>query len=102
MDNNNSKDAGTQRLNIHTFNVRGLRDKNKRHKIFTYIKQNLKGITYLQETHATERDKDIWKREWNGDIFMSNGSAQSRGVAILIDKHVEYSIIRGLDWYLLW
>ena len=40
------------KTNLYTYNVRGLRDKIKRNRIFEYLRTNIKGIVFLQETHS--------------------------------------------------
>ena len=73
-----------QRINIHSFNCRGLRDKAKRNLIFTWLKEKNKGITLLQETHSTRSDEKMWEKEWGGTIYYSHGCSNSSGVAVLI------------------
>jgi exonuclease III len=77
-------------MKIYTYNVRGLRDKNKRARLFNLFKNNMKGIIFLQETHSVPGDLDLWQKEWGNKIFMSHGTSNSRGVAILISKHTDY------------
>ena len=53
-----------------TYNVKGLRDKCKRNKNFSYLKDKVKnGFVMLQETHSIENDFANWKHEWQGEIF---------------------------------
>ena len=92
MDKNKKEDVNSNNLKLHTFNVRGLRDKNKRRNIFTYIEANFKGITFLQETHALPIDIERWGKEWKGEIYMSCATSHSKGVAILIHKDVDHTI----------
>ena len=54
---------------ISTFNVRGLRSKQKRDKIFHYLKSMGKGIFCLKETYSTSEVHDIWTKEWNDTCF---------------------------------
>ena len=42
----------------------------------------------LQETHAIMMDHDKWSKEWDGNIFYSDGPSNSRGVATLIPKEL--------------
>ena len=48
-------------LNILSFNVRGLRDFNKRKEIYQYVKCKNCQIVMLQETHSTPEDEIDWK-----------------------------------------
>jgi nitric oxide synthase oxygenase domain/subunit len=45
MDKNN---RAVGALTLHSLNVRGLRDPNKRDKVFEYLAANFKGILFLQ------------------------------------------------------
>ena len=76
----------TRLLNINSFNCRGLRDQKKRFDIFHWLKSSHYGITFLQETHCTAKHEGKWENDWGGKIIFSNGSSQSRGVAILIPE----------------
>ena len=66
-------------LIFNSFNCRGLRDTKKRLDIFHWLKATHYGITFLQETHSIEEDKTAWVKEWDGSIYFSNGTSQSRG-----------------------
>ena len=94
MDKCNNKEGNGKELeiSIYTYNVRGLRDKNKRTRLFNLFKSNMKGIIFLQETHTVPGDLEIWQREWGNKIFMSYGTSNSKGVAILISKLIDYEI----------
>jgi exonuclease III len=64
--------------------MRGLRNREKRRSIFSYLK-NQKAIVYLlQETFSNPTDEKIWSAEWGGQIFYSHGSDHSKGVCVLI------------------
>jgi exonuclease III len=72
--------------------VCGLRDKNKRQKIFTFIERKPQGITFLQETYTAPGDEISWKKDWKGEVIMAHGTTHSRGVAILIPQKLKYNI----------
>ena len=76
-------------MNLNSLNTRGLGDKIKRRSIFQWIKQNHKGITFLQETHSTKVSEEYWKREWKGHMFFSHGTSGSRGVAIIFPQNID-------------
>ena len=76
-------------IRINSFNCRGLRNPTKRANIFTWLKQNYHGITFLQETHSAPTDLSKWQHEWGGKIYFSHGEFNSKGVAILIPKNLE-------------
>jgi exonuclease III len=50
-------------MGIHTYNVRGIRDKTKRLRLFTHFKTKLKGIIFLQETYSAPGDLETWSKE---------------------------------------
>ena len=79
-------------LKLCTFNVNGLRQKDKRLSIFKRL-YNLKSIILLQETHSTENVEQMWRDDWKGDIEFCHGTSSSCGVAILtpqgLDIHVQ-------------
>ena len=52
-----------------------------------------KCITFLQETHCTRELENTWKQEWGADIIFSYGSSNSKGVAILLPKQADYTIL---------
>ena len=79
----------TNCVNLNSLNTRGLGDKIKRRSIFQWIKQNHKGITFLQETHSTKVSEEYWKREWKGHMFFSHGTSGSRGVAIIFPQNID-------------
>jgi exonuclease III len=79
-------------LNIYTYNVRGIRNKIKRNRIWNYCKTKLKGIILLQETHFTPGDLNMLKREWKGEVYCSHGTSNSRGVATLIPDDIDHNI----------
>ena len=77
-----------------TYNCKGLQQKDKRLKIFSYIKDKLKsnGLVFLQETHSSPLDVEKWTREWDGDLIFSHGSSNSKGVLIGFTKDVNANI----------
>ena len=52
----------------------------------------MKAICLLQETHSYEIDEREWKSQFNGEIFFSHGTCNSRGVAILIPDCLPYDV----------
>ena len=92
MDNNAQQEEGGTDMAIHTFNVRGCRDKNKRARLFNHFRNQMKGIICLQEIYSMPGDEQIWEREWGGSVYLAHGSQHSRGVATLIPKYYEHSV----------
>ena len=76
-----------------TYNVKCLRDKCKRNKHFSYLKDKVKnGFVMLQETHSIENDFSSWKHEWQGEIVLNNGSSNSRGTMIAFTKNFIFNM----------
>ena len=91
---------GSKICHVISLNVRGLRNKQKRSKLFLWNRENKCDILFLQETFWTaDLHKEIMY-EWNGPCFLSNGTNHARGVAVMIANHVDFnaeSVIEGFD-----
>ena len=48
------------------------------------------GIFFIQEAHSTEQLEKIWRQEWDSPIFFQHGKSNSRGVAILVTKNLDF------------
>ena len=60
-------------LKLLSVNVRGLRDRVKRKKIFQWCKMSANMI-FLQETFSTEDIEYSWKGDWeNAQCFLATG-----------------------------
>ena len=71
--------------NVISLNVRGLRNRVKRRRIFCFLKDQKCDVYFLQETYSEPTGENIWRSEWGGDIFFSHGSLHGRGVCILLN-----------------
>ena len=80
---------------ITSLNVRGLRARDKRLKLFKWLKETHKtDVVFLQETHSTFSDENLWRDEWQGDIYFSHGEQNARGVCIMTNvSHTCHSVI---------
>ena len=58
-----------ENLQIVSFNVRGLQNKNKRNRIFPYFKTKKYDVILLKETFSTQQHEHQWKKEWEGSAF---------------------------------
>ena len=75
-----------ENLKIVSLNVRGIRAKDKRLKLFRwFIDVHRADIVLLQETHSSPHDEISWTDEWAGDIYFSHGAQNARGVCIMIN-----------------
>ena len=74
--------------------MRGLRQKQKRQRIFHYLqhKVNKEGIFFIQEAHSTKDDEEEWIADWGGDLLFSHGTSQSTGVIIAFNKKFNHKI----------
>ena len=80
---------------ILSLNVRGLRDVKKRSEVFRWLQTLHNGansIVFLQETHTSDKDLLVWEHEWGSKILMSHGTTNSKGVAILFPKNINFKI----------
>ena len=80
-------------LTAATLNINGLQNNQKRKATFNWLKSLNFDIIYLQETHChTRKDVKKWSHEWGPgkNSIWSNGSSNSKGVAVLFKPHVDY------------
>ena len=61
-----------------------MQNKDKRIKIFEYLKNNVipSGLIFFQETHSTYKDEKKWADEFGNQLFFSHGTSNSCGVAV--------------------
>ena len=82
------------KLKYATLNVRGIRERSKRRKIFHWLKDQKYDIIYLQETFLTKELENEVKKDWNGLIEHNfSDSVHSRGVSILFKEGFEAKIL---------
>ena len=83
-------------LGLLSLNANGLGEDKKRYTVLNWLKKfhnANKKITFLQETHSTEKTEQQWKNDWGkGKIYFSHGSSGSKGVAIIIPDTIEHTI----------
>ena len=83
-------------LKVLSANVRGLGNNNKRRMLFNLFRKEKYDIICIQEAHVTEKNVQLWKQQWNGQLFFSSGSAHSKGQIILINKKANATNIEVL------
>ena len=83
-------------VSIYSFNARGLANKDKRVATFSWLKTKRSGIFLIQETHSIEQLEKIWRQQWDGPIFFQHGKSNSRGVAILVTKNIDF-VVNTID-----
>ena len=60
-------------FSIASLNVDGIRDDDRRARIFEYLKSLKYDFFLLQETHIQTEDIEAWSTEWGGPCFWSPG-----------------------------
>jgi len=74
-----------------TWNINGMGSPIKKSKIFAHLKRLNTDIAFLQETHLRNQDHLKLKCTWIGEVFHSDFNSKARGVAIMINKKVQFS-----------
>ncbi len=80
-------------LKILSLNVRGIRNKEKRKSIFSWIKNQKAKIVFLQETHVTKELQNLIENELKGTWVFANGNNRSCGVCVYISNIIDVKII---------
>ena len=73
-------------IELLSLNCRGLRNKRKRHTLFSWLEKYNRAIIMLQETYSDASIEQIWSNEYKGKIYFSHGSSNSKGVALLLPR----------------
>jgi len=73
-------------IKLGSLNINGAREDAKRVSLFSLFKVKKLSIIFLQETHSTVENETEWKKEWDGEVFLSHKSSNSAGVGILFAK----------------
>ena len=63
----------------------------KRSRVFTHLKNLKADIMFLQETHLKTTDHARLHKPWIGQVFHSNFNVRARGVAILVNKRIQFT-----------
>lgn len=75
-----------ENLSLVTLNANGLRSMLKRRALFNDLRKSKSEIIFLQETHSTAKDEQVWLTEWGGPGYFSHGRSNARGVGILFQR----------------
>ncbi len=78
-------------VNLVSFNCNGLGFVKKRQIVSQNLKK-LNAIIFIKETHCTKEEERKRKKEWEFDIYFSNWTSKSSGVAILFPKNINFEI----------
>ena len=78
---------------VTTLNVRGLIDKQKCEKVYTWLIQQQCDIIFIQEMHCTATNVENLKKLWHGQsCYGVSDSPYSKGVAILFKPKLKVNI----------
>ena len=78
-------------IRVLSFNVRGLRRKQKRIRVFRTLKEKKCDVICLQETYIVKKDFEQWKKEWGGEMMFFEGTNHGRGQIILLRKNFPWN-----------
>ena len=63
---------------IFSLNVKGIRDRTKRERIFSWCKDKGADVVFLQETFSTKDIEDRWSSMWHGSCYFSHGTNHAK------------------------
>ena len=75
-------------LALISLNVKGLSNLKKWRMLYTWCRKKNTDIIFLQETQSTKEVENKWRSEWGAEIIMSQGSSNSRWVAVFMKKRL--------------
>ena len=81
--NHNVDEWDIQKLKILTFNAQGLRNNKKLKSLIRTLKQEQIDIALIQETYLSNEDLDYLNKLWSGEIHLSQGTNNSKGLLTL-------------------
>lgn len=80
-------------LRFISYNINGLNNPVKRKKTFGGTQEKQCSIAFIQETHLSNSEHKKLRREWVEVVYSAScKSGKKRGVAILINKSVYFTL----------
>lgn len=79
-------------IKILSANCQGLGSTEKRLDVLNYLTERKCDIYCLQDTHTTKASERLFRSQWDNECLFSSGTSNSRGVAILFRKNLDFSI----------
>ena len=76
-----------------SLNVRGIRSFGKRKAVLNWLYKSQADKCFLGETYSTPEVVNIWKTQWKGDTFFSQGSCHSKGTMVLVKEQFDFKLI---------
>ena len=77
---------------ILSHNCQGLGSNEKRIDVFNYLKTKCCQVYCLQDTHFIKKTEKFIRAQWGYDCLFSSGTSNSRGVAILFYKDIDFTV----------
>ena len=74
-----------------SWNVKGLNAPVKRARVLSHLKSFNADILFLQETQLRLKDHIRLRKAWISQVYHSRHDGSSKGVAILINKKVQFT-----------
>lgn len=65
----------------------------KKHKVLAHLKSLSSDVVFLQALHFKKGEFEYLKRDWVGEAYDATYRSNSRGVGILINKTIPFSLI---------
>ena len=81
-------------LQICSMNCRGLADIKKRKDVFHFFRKSPYDIIMLQDIHCSKERESTFRNSWGSDVFISSGSNNARGVAVIPKRGLSFEIKR--------
>ena len=80
-------------LKVVSANCQGLRDLKKRVDVLNYFSDIGPDILCLQDTHWLTNEISLIKQTWSGECLLNGVKSNSRGVALLFGKSIDYKLL---------
>ena len=73
-------------------NIRGLNKTLKRRSVFRWLHRQNCSFVFLQETYSLKECENVWRAEWDGELFFSHGTNHSKGTMILSNPKIKCNV----------
>lgn len=78
---------------VASWNVNGLQEGTKKHKVLYHLGKRSSDIVFLQELHFKAGQIEYLRRQWVEEAFEAAFTSRSRGVGILINKRIPFKLV---------